>query len=227
MGDNYFIATVPIRNITSTNTLRLFVSRPKSGDAADNKAWIVAYFLRGGSASSHAAAMAWNPRGLDLDTPDLTAIDRFTNVDLILDVLAILETGGKQVAADEIANQTWYHFGRPLATNLLMVAITRASGGNSSTNYSRVRFALPEAAILDEVSLMRYVVKSTSSNTESYFLRLDGVNVLGLGFNYTSGGLHYAFYTNSFNQSINVHTLDLNHYYTYGSSGGIVVFLYH
>ena len=224
VGDNYFIATVPIRNIKSTTTLRLFVSRPKSGDGADGKAWIVAYFKSGTSASSHSAALAWNPRGLNLDTPDLTAIDRFTNVDLILDVLAILETGGKLVAADEIANQTWYHFARPLATNLLMVAITRASGGSSSTNYSRVRFALPDGVSFDEVSLMRYIMKSSGSGVTSYFMRLDGTNIFGQN---SGNEKRYAFYTTSFNNTINVHTMDLNHYQTYGSSAGIVVFLYH
>ena len=51
LGDNFFIADVDIKNITGANRVRLFVSRPASGDTGDTTTWVVAYFLDGSVAA--------------------------------------------------------------------------------------------------------------------------------------------------------------------------------
>ena len=150
LGNNFFAADVRIRDLVSTTSVRLFVSQPATGDTGDTSAWVVAYFLRGTSANSHSAANSWNPIevGRELEN-GLTELNKFINADAILDVLEVLRFVGL-VTAEEAATLesqvTWFHFDKPTATNLLMVAVARSTTGTETT-----RFGLPASAFFDEV----------------------------------------------------------------------------
>ena len=225
LGNNFFVADVSIVDLIGTVTVWLFVSQPASGDTGDTSAWVVAYFLRGTSPAANSAALSWNPieLGRERENP-LTEIDRFINSDAILDVLAILRNAGLVSSAEAATLESqvsWYHFDKPSATNLLMIASSRRSIGTDTT-----RFGLPASAVFDEVSVFKYVTLGLNCCFPQSRLVLDGSTIIQ-----TASNAHrkqYAFVPGFNNPPLDVHTMILAQTQSNeGSTSAVLALLYH